>query len=96
MQTNLLESGGVWLVTTQTSSYIVDAENSQAKRIPSDASSSIDYDVTSLRKDGEWFSVVRLEANIGESMKMLAFGISNSSEQATLRQTTPVVSITRV
>jgi hypothetical protein len=90
---DLLKEKGFFVVSTQTSMYIVDADAKKAKRMPNSFSLSSKFDVSNLRKDGEWMNLKEARASLGQMMLLVVTGVAESNEIITLRHTTPVISI---
>lgn len=89
----LLKEKGYFVITTQTSMYLVDADQKRAKRMPHSFSLSEKFDISEQRRDGEWFEIMEAKAAVGVPMLLVATGISESSDVITVRHTTPVFAI---
>jgi len=85
---------GSWLVRTQTSSYLLDLDARTATRIPGDEDVVGDvWETVRLRSDAVPLPLISLiRCNVGESMRMV-IDVVGDGVTATLRDTTPVISI---
>jgi hypothetical protein len=76
-------TSGMFKVTTENSSYIIDYDNKRAKRNPG-------VGATTLRKDNQWFPFVSVIAEVGGSMFIWTPDPANDPEAFTNRRTSPV------
>lgn len=79
-------TSGVFKVTTEGSSYVIDYDNKRAKRIPG-------VSAEAMRKDGDWFSFITVVAEVGGPMFIWASDIADIDGTFTNRRTSPVVLI---
>ena len=90
---------GVYVVYTETSSYIINFNKGTAKRIPGgglgkDPDTQGDVKVSLLRKDNEWFEVLHVDATVGQIMNLTCKAIADIDY--TWRRTTIVRKIEKI
>lgn len=90
---------GVYQVTTETSSYIINLNKKIAKRIPGagdgkDPNTNGDVKVSLLRKDNEWFELIDVDATVGQTMNLTCKAIVDYDY--TWRRTTVVRKIKKI
>lgn len=86
-QTNLAGiTSGMFKVTTENSSYLVDYDTKRAKRNPG-------TDAKEMRKDREWFPFITVVAEVGGPMFLWTSDIDNQDDTFANRRTSPVVRI---
>lgn len=90
---------GVYAVYTETSSYIINFNKGTAKRIPGgglgkDPGTQGDVKLSLLRKDNEWFEVVKVEAKVGDIMHLTCRALADFDY--TWRRTTVVRKIKKI
>lgn len=90
---------GVYQVTTETSSYIINLNKKIAKRIPGagdgkDPNTNGDVKVSLLRKDNEWFEIIDVDATVGQIMNLTCKAIVDYDY--TWRRTTVVRKIKKI
>lgn len=81
---------GQWVITTESSRYVLDLERGTAIRFPEDDSAS------ELRRDSYPFIIADMTADIGEPMTLLANALNTDADVWTIRATTPVTSIVSI
>lgn len=90
---------GVYIVYTETSSYIINFNKGIAKRVPGgglgkDPSTQGGVKVSLLRKDNEWFCILKVDATVGRIMNITCKAIADTDY--TWRRTTIVRKIEKV
>lgn len=84
---------GLWTVRTHTSAYVLDLDSRTATRVPQDSPADDGWRTAALRLDSEAVPLLHLgRCQVGESMRMLVDVVGDGAT-ATLRATTPVLSI---
>lgn len=78
-------TSGMFKVTTETSSYLLDFDKKKAKRNPGS-------DATQLRKDNTWFDFFSVMCKVGEPMFIWA-DVAGDPDTYTNRRTTNVTKI---
>lgn len=76
-------------ITTQSGSVYTLEQNGLDLRVKREGT-------TELRQDGEWLSIIRIYAALGEPMELLMYPLSNNGADFTYRATSPVTDITVV
>lgn len=99
MQTLDGVNSGIYKVSTETSSYVINFNKKIAKRIPGDGlgvdpSNTGAVSLTSLRKDNEWFKFIEVSATVGSIMHIVCMAIADSDY--TWRRSTIVRKIEKV
>jgi hypothetical protein len=86
-QTNLAGvTSGMFKVTTEGSSYIIDFDNKRAKRNPGTGAPE-------LRRDNQWFNFMSVAAEVGGPMFIWTSDIAGEFDDLTNRRTSPVTRI---
>lgn len=79
-------TSGMFKVTTEGSSYLVDYDTKRAKRNPG-------ADAADMRKDREWFPFITVVAEVGGPMFIWTSDLANEDDTYTNRRTSPVTRI---
>lgn len=77
---------GLYLVTTESSAYLIDYDNKRAKRRPGPTAPE-------MRKDRDWFKFITVVAAVGGPMFIWTSDINNVEDTYTNRRTSDVVKI---
>ena len=91
---------GIYKVYTETSAYIIDFENTQAKRLPGEglganpnSKKKIEPQIADLHKDGEWFRFLTVSTAIGKEMAIWCIDVR---DHFTYRFSTDVMKIEKL
>jgi len=79
-------TSGMFKVTTQSSSYIIDFDNKRAKRSPG-------ADSPAMGKDNHWFPFISVVAEVGGPMFIWTSDTAGEFDDLTNRRTSPVTRI---
>jgi hypothetical protein len=86
-QTSLANTtSGMFKVTTESSSYLIDYDTKRAKRNPGP-------DANEMRKDNQWFDFISVVAEVGGAMFIWTSETPADEDAVTNRRTSPVVRI---
>ena len=93
MESREVGRAGVWLVTTESSRYLLDLDHHWVTRLPGDQAHGAGRQAVSLRGDGQPLQLVALAA-CRPGMPMLMLVVIREDGLVTVRRTTPVRAIT--
>ena len=79
-------TSGMFKVTTEGSSYLIDYDTMRAKRNPG-------TDAKDMRKDREWFSFISVVAEVGGPMFIWTSNVADVDDTFTNRRTSQVTRI---
>lgn len=79
-------TSGMFKVTTEGSSYLIDYDQKRAKRNPGEGA-------VELRRDNQWFSFISVVAEVGSPMFIWTSDVAGEFDTFTNRRTSPVTRI---
>jgi hypothetical protein len=79
-------TSGMFKVTTENSSYVIDYDNKRAKRNPGAGA-------VELRRDNQWFNFITVVAEVGGPMFIWTSNIADAEDTFTNRRTSTVTRI---